>query len=85
MVQDLLRTVIELEIVRQNRWNGTNILVENETTEDSETTVEGDRLGDGQAAQTERQGHWSQRAQSNDGNTSEKGTAHVEVLVISVE
>lgn len=62
-----------------------DVLIKDEAAEHGKTTVKGDRLGNSQTAQTEREGHRSQRAQSDNGDASEEGTTHVEILVISGE
>ena len=62
-----------------------DLLEENETAEDCETSVERNRLSNGQSAHTERKSHRRKGAQSDNRNTCQKRAAHVEVRVVPSE
>ena len=59
-----------------------NALVENETAEYGKTTVQRNCLSDGQTAHTQRKRHRGEGAQRHDGDTSQEGTTHIQILVI---
>lgn len=59
-------------------------LKENESAEHCQTAVERDGLRDCQTAHTEGESQRSEGTQSHDGNTSEKRTSPVEILVIPI-
>ena len=59
-----------------------NALVEDHATEDGETTVEGDGLGDSESTHTKREDHWGKAAEGDDAKTAEQRATQVEEGVV---
>jgi len=57
-------------------------VVENETAEHGETTVQRNGLSDREATHAQRECHRSERAQRHDGDTGEERPTHVQILVV---
>ena len=59
-----------------------DLLVKYETTENGKTSVKRYRFGDSQSADTHRNDHWRQRAESDDCDSCQERATKSQVLVI---
>lgn len=62
--------------------NSKHLLVEDKSTENSQTTVEGDGFTDSEGTDSHWDNHRSKRAEGNDSYTSDERAAEIEIFVV---